>query len=64
VVKKTPVIVKDTAKVIKKVMDSIVNDAILKDIQDKPKPQKPTPVSTPGALKSKENNKSATKKNK
>ena len=64
VIKKAPVVVKDTAKVVKKVMDSIVNDAILKDIKDKPKPQKPTPVSTSGALKSKENNKSATKKNK
>jgi cell division protein FtsQ len=39
-VKKMPVVIKDTAKVVKKVLDSIVNDAILQDIRDKPKPKK------------------------
>jgi len=54
VVKKAPVVIKDTAKVVKKVMDSIVTDAILKDIKDKPKSHTPKPVNTPGVVKSQE----------
>ena len=64
VVKKKPIAVKDTAKVVKKVVDSLVTDAILKDIKDKPKPAKLTPVHTTIVVKSRENNKQTTKKNK